>query len=564
MIQKNDIKNRLFSEKYIRDILPGIVKFGIGMALSLSMVMSLSSCSEDKLETPENPVPETDTKYYFTLTVSAPVTTRSYTQPDGTSSSDFIPGTDPESELKNAQMFFCIGDEIKLQLTAAIPTKIDKAGNEYDNSYSISAEIEDLSQLTSMAGQDVKLYVVGNYNTVSKHNFASKKSGATFSIDALNEDPIGDYLSDGKTMPLVNAEEFTLASLSSINKDDGEEAVLNAVKKMFVKNGQEQIYDMGTLKLERAVARIDWKDTDRTNKSTPNRYNIGRTSINADLYDLQLFNVNTSSYLFRHTAKGTDTKAANSAVTPFGVENNDDSKNTYNWIAGSDWEASSDGTYNKNTTFLNPVSTTDPLTGAITGITVTDPSVPGSITIAELTKTNNEGAPVRNLDEDGYYPWCYVTENTLPSISTVASENATGVVFRFKLLNKNGAPLTPDMVKSGSNVPSEIVSESENGKSIRITDNQKYYINLDYTDGDGDAAGFFVTYYGYIVHNDSPNYSSQALPPMYYGVVRNTVYQISVKSIVKLPNPEYPDIIVEMNAKMFPWILRIDDNVVLK
>lgn len=529
------------------------IKSFIGRVVVLCLLpMLVTSCVNEKIESNDFSE-EPNGKYYITLTLTVPNTTRSSTNTDGSSSDGMLSGTSLESSLQNAQLFFCVGNKIVASFTAYYPTLTDLGDeNKYDKTYTVTAYIDDISKLEELAGKKVDLFVVGNFDTVSNHSFTNAQGDASFTISdsessPIESSPIGDFGTDGrgKVMPLVNAEEFEINAFK-------EKTDLEGIKGLFTKdeNSSFSIFNIGSFDLERAVARIDWADGSGKNWIYP----IGgeNSDIKVQLYELQPFNVNSKSYLFRHTALGNNIEAYVNSISIFG-----DEKGTgtgYNWIASSDW-----GLDEKS--LLNPTKTDDSnideTIKVITGIKSNE----GKILISNLEKRN----PSSTYNDINYYPWRYVTENTVNSNNIDFTQNATGIAIKFRVLDASGDnPLTPqtedNLIPSGIEKVTPEEGEDEDKNTIKITNPaDQTWITVDY---DGSDSGYFITYYVYVVHNHDKYKShsgdnADALCPMEYAVVRNNVYQLKVNSISGLPNPNEPDNkYLNMEIRVLSWAKR--------
>lgn len=546
--------------------------------MTFLLLLIFTSCESDvNTEIPDNGS-ERHQLYYLTLTTKfeSPEVTRSSTNENGSSTSGELDGTYKESQIINADLYL-FNENYSEEL--AHFTQFDGTVTGGDKTFTMTFEEGDLSKLAQIC----HLIVVGNLNKVGKTGFSINPDTETFSVTTLESDPIGDFGEGGygKNLPLVNATDFVIDFSSYSNLSDSEK--VKELAKFFDENNELDLskgtagvggtgYNFigkGKLGLERAVARVDWRDLDRVNAGSdnPNKdllsyiYVIGKTSIKTKIHSLQIFNVNTISYLFRHTAEGT-TAGANTAPELFGNERGDG--DGYTWVAGSDWGTLTNNAFNKTRNFLNPKATV--MTQDYSSL-----DLEGYIAISELTKKNAENIEVRPL-QNGYYPWRYITENTLPSTSTDFSENATGIAFRFKIMNGDEA-LTKEEVKSGTFAYSGMAEglTSVEGSHVRLTDNEGYWIEVPYTEVkdaetrevDSENSGYFITYYASIVHNDDKDTTN--VGPMEYAIVRNNIYEISVKSLSRLPNPNDPeDFSIELYVQVLPWGLRVDDDIIIK
>ena len=463
-------------------------------------------------------------------------------------------GLTNEMLLKSATIYFCVDDEVKMKLFT------EDCNTEEGGKVSIRAVVDDETSLYELAGKKVSVWLVGNAQELTmQHNLSDNiaeggclsPSEAVFRINDIEALPIGATGESGHLLPLVNASEFIL-DLEDIEANDAE------IGTLFQRNGNnESVWQLNEsaapLQLERGVARIDFKDIDRSGfpdnvtpdshsvgLSLPYSYIIGNTSVIVRLHHMQPFNVSPESYLFRHTSEGSFTEAKSPADL-LGAEGREQASGSYRWVATPDWELTG-GAFTKRSNFLNPLT--------IDGRNYRIEGEKGKIDIEELIKI----APA----DDGYYPWCYVTENTLPSVSLmidrddegnpVVSNYATGVAFTFEVLDTNGNPLRFSANREG--YPSEITNSEGGSETICIHENEKSSMEIEPEDG-----GYYLTYIAYIVHEDSEENSQGDIPPMHYGVVRNNIYQMSISRINALPNATDQNVDVETPREPSEWLM---------
>lgn len=469
----------------------------------------------------------------------------SFTNSDGTSSDGTENATSAESQLYSADVYLWDGSSTPVQL-------------EYDSKtgtgpYTVRAIIT-YDQLKGFANSKPQLLVIGNgktSSTTSEMAFASAVSSSApmndkFSVTTFDTKPIGDYGESGQTMPFVNATKY-IVDFSSIDATN-DLTLIHSIRNLFGENG---ILNLSTvpggksLELERAVARVDYGDarsSDIKNGCSDNVYELGDVANHTlKLHSIQLFNVSTEAYIFRHTLAGTYSNAygtpANS-VTLFEPENGSTDTDNYTWIVDTDWSS----TPSKGTSFINDYAT---LSG-------TD----GRILISELMKT---GSGARTKSNTYYYPWRYIMENTIPAGSLMTDENlskyATGVKLTFKVCtDKTGSPQAK--INSGDVLTLTMPSTHPT--------QPYYYQDINYTDGTGEEAGYFLTYYAFIKHNDGDDVTIAAdnvVPaPMKYAIVRNNVYMLSVQNVKNLPDPKKIEtMFLELKVEIKPWVRRMND-----
>lgn len=598
--------------------------------LSFFTAMIFFACKDDNIDgEPEISIPAKT--YYLTLSIRTPNggTTRAgdedegnegewsgpETNTDGSSSQGKVDAAINESKIDNVEIFICHEDDLlayfrspeRAQIMS--PSEAGYTGTTAD--YVLRAEIneEQIKDFAKHIDQGLDLYVIANKSSENKfYNFTSTNSKinkeAKYPLSGIGTFPIEDFGDDkiGKVLPLVNAKECKF-KIDGINENaDIEEKVQALLKKFNPINGVN-ILNMGSLELERGVARIEYKDIFRNPVNTQaaeitdnadlpvNTFKINNLGVNIRLMSLQVFNVNKGSYFFRHGSNGSISKAYD-RPTIFGIERG--TGNGYIWIATSDWEAATENwsetnSFTKVSVFYNTLDLTS--TFLVTDDEDrTKQSTKGIIDIETLLKRETS-------EENGYHPWCYITENTLPSTSLfkdyeeetttpgegengvtgeattqepVVTKYATGVAFKFLVLGKDGSPLqyeTPLKTQEESLYPKEIENSNESEEDIKkeailITDHNGKWVKVfpeQYKEGEVEKTGYFLTYIAPIVHNNQKGYdpSTGNFPPMFYGVVRNNTYQMSINSINGLPRPNDPrSLFISLDIKVLAWTVR--------
>lgn len=534
------------------------------LAIILFSLFLLASCSNDKQ--PQEPGKTQPSTYYIVFNVNTPTETgtRSYTdnnQPSN-SSDKFETATPNESELSSAEIYICKDDVAVMKFTAR---KQDILSNTASGNHNITAEIkeEDLEKLTELIGSDVQFLIVANtYETNLNHTFKTGENAkdAKFNLSTSVEDnPIGKFGASGLTMPLINSSECKVTALKNLQvAGNRPEDKLAAVKSLF---SVQNHWIIQTIDLERAVARIEFKDSDRETGDLADLdkyiFPIKDLSVKLKLHSLQPFNVNPQSYLFRQTWDGNSNEADRSKNGPTSLlgkeKDNDNDNKKYNWIATPDWTKNGDK-WNKNTSdYLNKLTIGED-SYSISG------EGKGVVTIDDLKN---------NFEEEfkGYMPWCYVSENTLPSVdlmkqadndgNPVVVSYATGVAFKFEVLDTDKKPLVYSSERS--KYPAEITNSlnSPEGENwITITDNYNQWIDVKPEKDSQGIYHYYITYVAPIVHNAPAVSSAENLAPMYYGVVRNNTYQMRINSITGIPLPQEPLLYIQLDIRIKQWSIR--------
>ncbi|MCH5232393.1 MAG: hypothetical protein J1E78_02060 [Muribaculaceae bacterium] len=509
----------------------GTLQYIIG---SLLTVVMFSSCMVDDM--PENSEATDDpTSYYITLTVKIPEVADNGTKSTENSESSSLSPSGKESTIKSATLYFCVENKVVLTFEAEV-------GNHElsENSFILKAKIEDVNDLTELAGKDVSLYIVANAKSeesVLNHDLAEIKdvAAAKFKIENVDGWPIGKFGTDGLIMPLVNASRFEISGFKNIPESGKEDELIDEISKLFDREeGNDLVYNLGILELERGVARVDFKDNPSQGEEEFT-YVIDRSEVKLRLYAMQPFNINKESYLFRHEVEGDFNQAlANSENLSTGDKMSADG-NSWNWVSSPDWKY--DGAWTKTvakeTNYLNYLYPIQNDEGLLKGFEIKNgPNILSSEDKIESLKENS-------VDADGYRIWRYISENTIPSIELMKEDEiykyATGIAFTFKLIDMEGNVIQK-AESAEEKLPAEIRRDAESDRLV-ITLKDGSWKEVVYNDKE---EAYILTYTAFIAHNVPNDWNPESsLNPMHYGVVRNTVYQVMIGNIAGLPQPEF-------------------------
>lgn len=411
-----------------------------------------------------------------------------------------------------------------------------------DGSYSFKFPVK-IEQLKSFSGRKLNFYFVGNaWETQLNHNFGStaedKKNAlyATFDISPEILSSVGIFSEHNLPIPIVSSRAYKLDLSSGIEYDSpnySDVQITEAfIKSKFI-NHIWNIFPGKKIQMERALARIDYKDKERNSNENPFTYKIGTSDINIKLKAIQPFNINKKCYLFRHTVNGSIQSAFDLNNKPgiFGDEG-PDSEGNFNWIANPDWNFEEAV---KQPEFINNLTIDEKA-----GIWHID-DISEKIIINELI--------TRDL-QDGYHPLCYLAENTIPMTEmmtyNILPNYATGIAFYFNILDKKGNPL--NRTSAEDELPEGVTLKNDKILSITIG-NRNIHLTTDPEDNDE----YQLIYFGFIMHDPDRN---SIVAPMEYGVVRNNVYQLSIESVSNLPDySSTADIIssIKLNISVSDW-----------
>lgn len=450
------------------------------IAILIAAALTLAGCSDGDVP---GYIPELhDATVYFNINVDIKGNdaTRSNTSGEDTSSDGTETGTEAENKINRALLVLRPkAEEVadKPNLFVAVNTFSPNS----EGNYVLTAKMpmKDAVEFGKQADNtEYEVFILANYD----NSAYSKLLQGNYKLEDYK------YTVDGLNSSLLNAEYgLPMANFSPceiIIKNWNEETFYNYIKeeKAFPILGES-----GSVTIERSVARIDYRDKDRSSikddsnpESEAHTYKIGETGYVVKLTGMCPINVSKEFFAFRHifnpASGGTQPSTeflGRETSTNFFLDTDDATKRG---------EISALPT----THFINQGEYSD--------------THSGYETIFDAADRNKY--PYKDDKDDserhkGYTPWCYITKNTITQPEQQLQGFTTGIVFRFKI------------TQAPENAPE--------GKKIGN--------NLDY--------------YYFIRHND--NGKSDEMGPMEFGVVRNNIYKLSIESISGFPDPYIPE-----------------------
>lgn len=528
--------------------------------MAMGVAMAMTACSDD-MDLGENPGtnPEENVdRVFMQFALELPTASRSTTQTTGGSDAGVEIGQNTENTVSEVLVVITdgtVGTNYDKYITkSAVITPTSAGNNTYVVPFSSTA-------LASYAGKPVNVYVFCNPTDDIKNSSEINVNDNSCKLTAAPAATNATIWTDNKFLMTNADDDYTTTMPESFNNYKVESSPFN----------------IGTINVERAAARFDYKSTVANETYTL----MGEDSdpeVTVTLTDMALVNMSQEFYYLRRvSADGTNTSA-----TIGGTETNT------NYVVDTDatWKSSySVSTSDEASHFFyvytpNSASTTD---YAWTSIS--------SLTIEDNDESWNSGEN-ENTSKDGYKIWRYATENTIPAVVTNQKKGiTTGVVFKGEIeAVKEGTTVKTAM--NGTNtvyVYNDIMYGTWN--DVKTAANSDPVLKLAY-DKVGDtenkttavANGFTVfepttdgkyevLYYYWNRHNDNNNDGSMG--PMEFGVVRNNVYKLSVTGVNKFghptdpdndPDPEDPEdpdesdnVYFSVMAKVLPWVVRVND-----
>lgn len=561
--------------------------------------MLFTSCSSDE---PANQEVK-DGDVFASLTLQLPEGTRSKTIVPGenTNSNDgFEIGQDRENNVGSVLVVLATKEAdgsytyVTSNLADAHPTT--GAGTPARPTYNVQFETREL-----VSKADQKISVFAFCNPTTKLVEAAEKSFPGGFINATgNITDASISVDNGFFMSNAALTEVTLPSLDQMNN---------------FYNKPTNPFPLGTVKVARATARFDFKETTVKGQTVANRYPIyNHANSEADkdgnvtatgaaigyvqLDGMALMNVAKNYYyLPRVSADGKDEN-----VTICGPET------LSNYVVSPFAAQKSATPLSIDFIRTNYLYNCQPESGVSKG------AIFGGLTYDALSTNlgddNDQNWGPNNNGIAGYKIWKYATENTIPGpgVDFQRKGITTGIVFKGHIEAVEGSELATAM--NGTNViyafngiiygdlamlkksvkanPVSTLAETFKAafKVQEITDEALALVKDDLestTKGgftiyrpDAKDGKYYVYYPYYNRHNDNGN--NTVMYPMEFSVVRNNIYKIAVANIMEFghpgdpgddPDPEDPDdpdetpkTYFRVQVQVLPWVVRIN-NIIL-
>ena len=557
------------------------------------MTMGLFACS-DSNDAPDATNNENASKQsvYMQFKMELPTTGRSATDESGNTNSnanpDYEVGNNAENTVKSIYVVL-VKAENGDYVTSSYVTEnyFDQvAGDDMttNNIYTVPFDADKLTE--SLESQNVKIFVFCNPITALKNELDKKGNLSSFqdlAYTLTSETDATAWTANG--FPMSNAEIATKNLPSDFNNH----------------RTPETAYFLGTVRVERSVARFDYAA-----KNEGNTYNLQTVSAtdNTTVVDIKLTNVallNLSKsfyYLRRVAASSDDTKTQYNAnqIVLCGTEN------MSNWVVDTDHAAKMNWTENstwENNFYYSMTSATEGY-NHVEGLAWTNLTDIANNTADQWNSTDNT---------NDYHIWRYATENTIPAINKQVQAITTHVVFKGELVA--GTAETTDATalaaRAAINAGTEqiiiykdvvygtwtdVVAKVTKDNTIDLSTDLGQAVSLvQRTAGENDitsdnlaAAGFKgitpingkyeVLYYYKNRHNDNNDPNNMGI--MEFNVVRNNVYKLMVDKINKFghptnpndpdPDPEDPNdpdeediVYFNVSVEVLPWVVRVNN-----
>lgn len=406
-----------------------------------------TGCENKGNNVTDRPEIEPGTPAYMSISVSLPTKGNVNHAPGYAKAPDITEvGSDAENQVKeillvladnnNNYFLHSIAENKTTSANLNVTAKFDQTGiaKFYDANGNIKSDYKD----------GIRVFVFCNPTEHLKNHITTSTTGNSWTdlYYTNTDDPNSEFK---RNASIWKAGQFLMSNykietrelpsqLSQWNQYNSESRAFNLSSN---NNGAVDNYtDRGAIKVERSVARLDFKDG--SGDSTPeNTYKIsqedGKNFMNVQLVRMGLVNMSNSFYYLRHMAAD-NTGTAASPVTLLDLE-------TDNFVMDVD-----------AATKMN------------------DPDIAQLHNMFEYPLFNNSGKiddntrtqwdnwrlnDVLNQTEDnsdyskaGYHVWRYITENTIPAADKQVSAYSTGVVFKGKLLAGTDLATDNDLYKA--------------------------------------------------------------------------------------------------------------------
>ena len=530
--------------------------------LSLGMV----SCSDDQsLDANIDSSLQNADKLYMSIKVEYPSTSSRAGETDTEN------GQNAENVVKNVRLMLLEENANTSSSPILAQGYVDGKIVGNDMYYTIPINKEDiLKAMGDAESKTVSLWVVCNYGSVENVNdvdYIKKYSDGNEGIDQFN----ANVADDG----------FLMSNAAHVTK--------KLEKANFSENPYKP-YDLGTIKVERSVARFDYRVAFTGDGATyTTKFNLSdgenAKKVSVQLTAAALTNMNKSFYSFRRVSA--DGKAVSTEI--LGAETGD------NYVVSTNID------HKLETENIHEDASKDFFYACNTSVNefkfVTLPIV-----------TNGTNDTQNGIKAGDYARLFYCTENTLPQADKGLNQKngvSTGVVFRGRLSTEGnedennteyGVDInsTEETVKANPNIYvfngvllgtwAKVAEKAASDASLKAAylhvgeeENAAKATEANFTvysrEKIGGESGYFMYYYYWNQHRK--NSSSTEMGPMEYAVVRNNVYKLYVTKISAFGHPSntendpYPvnpndpneksDYYFQVNVEVQPWVVRQND-----
>lgn len=558
--------------------------------LAGALCFALAACNNDDIATVNDG--DVENGVYMRFRLELPQTTRSVTDTEegkddyGTSNGGIEIGTDNENKVTKGVLVVLTTPDRKFIASSYISGSDGTEGVDA-NTYTMGLSE---TALRGQAGKDVLIYAFCNPTDDLIEKANKFNSGELLTVGNATY-----KLSNGENMEICTGGRFLMSNAVLLTNTLPESFALYKTK--------ESAYPLGTVKVERAVARFDYKqgpsDSENGDRATAT-YNVlknseGKTMVQVQLTEAALLNMSNEFYYLRRTCKRDG--SGNADYTKFdlcGLETSNNYVVDYDFDDKISYTGSEDLTGNF---FYNLGKFTD--NGWVSG-QFGNNSEWKWVKLTEITsKVENDGDNWQNAPSDiektGYRIWRYVTENTIPSPGRQMNGISTGIVFKGHIIATDDNPDVKAAMAQGE--PLYMYNNSLYTRSMFAGLSENTAVKNAYNAVMAAAAGgtptdkmwtdhgftiytlnranneYEVLYYYWNRHNNNGMPAEMGI--MEFAVVRNNVYKLCVDKISLLGHPTDPgkdpdpvdpgdpdessDVYFKVSVQVLPWVVRVNN-----
>ena len=553
-----------------------------------ALAVCLTACNDDIGTGSNVPAEESEGIYLkFALDLPSGSGSRSETTSDdnyeyGTSSDGTEVGKDHENRISQIMLVFT--DEDNNYLTSTNVTSVSPTTSTV-NEYVITIPPERLADYVSPEpeqGEEAQQRVANVYAYCNPTPELRALAGA-----AKGSEQVEDFVEQIYT--ITDSEDVSVWQKDNFLMSNAVKRQIDLPTSWYDNLSSSSAFDIGTIKVERSVARFDYKSVHDDNKyvvrdnlESQDEESKKNPGIYIQLTDVALINMSKSFYYLRRVSKN----GQNTEATICGVET------ANNYVVDTDAAEKAQYTTlanwaDKNTYFFYNLE--EPNTWEWTSLA----------TISDNEEDNWGSEPD---EEEGYHIWRYAIENTIPQDNNKEDELqkngiTTGVVFRAKIgINEdytgdvswtdgNDIYVFDDVLYGDWNAVGEYAEKHPNEdvayayEAVKNGDYEKPE-DVGFTIYKYNTANqcYYTYYYYWNRHND--NGREPDMGPMEFAVVRNNVYKLSVEAIYRFGYPEGekpdsetpdeeepkedpgpdsepdPEVFLKVNVQVLPWVVR--------
>lgn len=534
--------------------------------MPLAALALLASCSDDKVDNPNQGGNNGLDAAYFTITVTQAEGTRTTTGSQGSET----PQTS-EQTINNLTLVFVDentsgnerGKVLAISDMATPANAVTNGTTSFKQTFKVAG-----TNVEALSGKsNVGLYVVCNLKGLN-YSLGNVDVQKTLSYTEDNN----EYWSNGNGCLMSNSEAV---------KVDG------PLPNDWTNYTESEPYPLGkTIKVQRAMARFDVC----TAQPATNTVN----GIKVVMEAVSMVNISSNFFLFKEV--GTSTNWVLLAKEEADNFVNDPKASEKESLTKKGDSPSSDKDFTD--LFLNPAGLTKPNSMTWSSFTqLEDEALKRNGFTQENDpnkETEPEGNPVKSRD---YYFWRYTTPSTITNEEKQLNGNTTGIVFKAELKKVSDETVIPgweenDMIALENVIYGDLAAVKKIAADPKDAAQQRVaylYNNISPASNDTPsnaeltAAGFSVypvegnKYYAYYYywnrHNavyNAPNDGDMGI--MEFGVVRNNIYKLAVTKISGLglpgdqtPDPDDPDEPKDkdgwfsVSVQVIPWEVRVND-----